>query len=161
MLLFKFARQLIGVRPTSTNLEHILSIAVRCLVLAVTVACATAPNAHVAADADVPPANCPKLTDRQAEAVSKYSAGAPADSLPPALFMSFVIDGQRATINVPKFQVSEAPMFYASLDPVDVLSITPLSRSEGAHWYRPCPGVEVIMIRTKAGNWRPNNSSRR
>jgi len=75
--------------------------------------------------------------------------------------MSFVIDGQRATINVPKFQISEAPMFYPPLDPADILTITPLSPSEGAHWYRPCPGVEVIMIRTKSGNWRPDNPSRR
>jgi hypothetical protein len=115
----------------------------------------------MSADSDVSPANCPKLTDRQAEAFSKYSAVAPTDSLPRALFMSFVIDGQRATINVPKFQISEAPMFSPPLDPADILTITPLSPSEGAHWYRPCPGVEVIMIRTKSGNWRPDNPSRR
>jgi hypothetical protein len=75
--------------------------------------------------------------------------------------MSFVIDGQRATINVPKFHISEAPMFYPSVDAADILSITPLSPSEGAHWYRPCPGVEVIMIRTKAGDWRPKNPKQR
>jgi hypothetical protein len=138
-----------------------VSNAVRCLVLAVAVACGSIPKPHVAADSDVPPANCPKLTGRQAEALSKYSASAPADSLPRAVFISFVIDGQRATINVPKFQISEAPIFYPPLNPADILSISPLSPSEGAHWYRPCPGVEVIMIRTKSGNWRPDNPSRR
>ena len=137
-----------------------MSNAVRCLLLAVPVACASTPKPQVAADSDAPPAICPKLTGRQAEAFSK-SASRAVDSLPRALFMSFVIDGQPATINVPKFQNSEAPLFYPPLNPADILSIKPLSPSEGAHWYRPCPGVEVIMIRTKAGNWRPDNSSRR
>jgi hypothetical protein len=122
--------------------------------LAVTIGCAATPRTHVASES-LPPANCPKLTEKQAEAFSKYSPRTPADSLPRALFMSFVIDGHRATINVPTFQVSEAPMFYPSINPSDLLSITPLSPSEGARWYRPCPGVQVIMIRTKSGNWRP------
>jgi hypothetical protein len=132
-----------------------VSRAARCLVLTVAVACATTPKGHVAADSDVPRADCPKLTDAQAEAFRKYGARTVGDSLPKALFMSFVIDGHRATMYVPKFQVSEAPMFYPEVDPGDILSMTPLSRTEAARWYRPCPGVEVIMIRTKAGNWRP------
>lgn len=135
--------------------------AVRYLLLAVAVGCTSTPKPHAAADSDVPPLNCPKLTGPQAEALSKYSASAAADSLPRALFMSFVIDGHRATINVPKFQISEAPMFYPSVDPADILSITALSPREGAHWYRPCPGVDVVTIRTKSGNWRPSNPSRK
>jgi hypothetical protein len=75
--------------------------------------------------------------------------------------MSFVVDSQRATINVPKYRISEAPMFYPELNPNDIASITPLSPSEAAHWYRPCPGVEVIMIRTKSGTWRPDTTRRR
>jgi hypothetical protein len=138
-----------------------VSNAVQCLVLAMAVGCTSTPKPHVAADSDVPPANCPKLTGRQAEAVGKYSASASADSLPRALFMSFVIDDHRARINVPKFQTSETPMFYPEVNPADILSITPLSPSEAAHWYRPCPRVEVIMIRTKAGNWRPEKPRRR
>jgi hypothetical protein len=117
-----------------------VSNAVRCLVLVVVVGCAGSRASHVATDSDLPPANCPKLTGS---------------------YMSFVIDDQRATINVPKFQFSEAPIFYPSVNPDDILSITPLSPSEAARWYRPCPGVEVIMIRTKAGNWRPDIPSRR
>ena len=121
-------------------MNPIVSNAVRCLVLVVVVGCASSRASHVTTDSDLPPTNCPKL------------AGS---------YMSFVIDDQRATINVPKFQTGEAPMFYPPLNPTDIVSITPLSASEGAHWYRPCPGVEVIMIRTKAGNWRPDIPSRR
>lgn len=117
-----------------------MSNAVPCLILVLVVGCAGRRASHVATDSDLPPAFCPKS---------------------PGSYMSFVIDDQRATINVPKFQTGEAPLFYPSVNPADILSITPLSPSEAALWYRPCPGVDVIMIRTKAGNWRPDNPSRR
>jgi hypothetical protein len=135
---------------------------VRCLVFAVAVGCTSIPKPGVPTNSDVSPSNCPKLTDRPVvEAGGRTAQPLPADSLPRAVFMSFVIDGQRATINVPKFQFSEAPLFYPSVDPADIVSITPLSPSEAARWYKPCPGVEVIMIRTKSGNWRPSYPSRR
>jgi hypothetical protein len=75
------------------------------------------------------------------------------DSLTKAVFMNIVIDDQRAAMNVPKYQINEAFTFDPPLDPREILSITTLSPSEGARWYRPCPGVEVIMIRTKSGKW--------
>ena len=117
-----------------------MSNAVCCGALVLVAACTGGRASHVSTDSDLPPANCPKL------------AGS---------YMSFVVDSQRATINVPKYQNSEAPLFYPELSPSDIVSITPLSPGEAAHWYRPCPGVEVIMIRTKSGTWRPDTTRHR
>jgi len=138
-----------------------MSSAVRYFMLAATMACASTSKTHIAPESELPPANCPKLTEKQAEAFSKYSASHPTDSSPRAVYMSLVVDGQRATINVPVFQNNEAPLFYPSISPADIVSITPLSPSEGARWYRPCPGVQVVLIRTKSGNWRPENPKHR
>jgi hypothetical protein len=129
--------------------------------LAVTIACASTPKTGIAPESELPPTPCPKLTEKQAEAFSKYSASHPTDSTPHALYMNFIVDGQRATINVPTFQYSEAPLFYPSISPADIVSITPLSPSEGARWYRPCPGVQVVLVRTKSGNWRPETPKHR
>ena len=127
----------------------------RCLILLTVVACTSAPKARVEeADPELPPANCPKVPDWVGEAMSKYGASKTAvDSLRKAAFMNIVIDDKRAAMNIPKYQTNEAFTFHPPLDPRDILSVAPLSPSEGARWYRPCPGVEVIMIRTKSGQW--------
>ena len=126
------------------------------------VTCASAPKAPVERTvSELPPANCPKLPDWVAEAMSKRGASnAAVDSVRNAAFMSIVIDDKRAAMNVAKYQVSEAPIFHPPLDPREILSMTQLSTREGARWYRPCAGVEVIMIRTKSGQWgqNPGNS---
>jgi hypothetical protein len=134
-----------------------MSSALRNFMLALTMACAGTQKTYISPESELPPANCPKLTEKQVEAFSKYSASHPTDSSPHALYMSFVVDGERATINVPTFQYSEAPLFHPSINHADIVSMTPLSPSEGARWYRPCPGVQVVLIRTKSGNWRPEN----
>ena len=128
----------------------------RHFMLAVTIACASTSKTHIVPQSELPAATCPKLTEKQAEAFRKYSASHSTDSAPRALYMSFVVDGQRATINVPTLAFIESPLFHPSINPDDIVSMTPLSPSEGARWF-PCPGVQVILIRTKSGNWRPEN----
>jgi hypothetical protein len=83
------------------------------------------------------------------------------DSLKSNAFMSIVIDDKRAAMNVPKYQINEAFTFHPPLDPRDILSITPLSPGEGARWYRPCPGVQVTMIRTRSGHWGQDGGIRK
>jgi len=129
--------------------------AVRYLMLLAMSACTAAAKTRVVrTDSELPPANCPKLPDRVVDAMSKQGASKGAiDSLRKAAFMNIVIDDKRAAMNISKYEINEAFTFHPPLDPRDILSITPLSPSEGARWYRSCPGVEVIMIRTKSGKW--------
>lgn len=131
---------------------------VRYLVLFAMSACTTAAKTPIArTDSDLPPANCPKLPDRVADAMTKQGASkAAGDSVRKTAFMSIVIDDKWAAMNLPRYELNEAFTFHPPLDPRDILSITPLSPSEGARWYRPCPGVQVMMIRTRSGKWGQN-----
>jgi hypothetical protein len=126
-------------------------------------ACTAAAKRPVARTAsELAPANCPKLPDWVADAMSKQGASKGAvDSLRKAAFMNIVIDDKRAAMNISKYEINEAFTFHPPLDPRDILSITPLSPSEGARWYRSCPGVEVIMIRTKSGKWGQDSGNSR
>lgn len=137
---------------------------IRYLILVVLMAACSATRKRPVArtDSELPPANCPKLPDWVADAMSKHGASKGAvDSLRKAAFMNIVIDDKRAAMNIPRYEINEAFTFHPPLDPREIMSIAPLSPSEGARWYRSCPGVEVIMIRTKSGKWGQDSGTSR
>jgi hypothetical protein len=76
--------------------------------------------------------------------------------------VSFIVDGQRAIWNVPNstqigIEVGRGPMpeFNPLIDRGNVQSVKALQPDEAKRLYNACPGVLVVLIRTKAGNWRP------
>ena len=124
------------------------------LLLAMSACAATGKTPIARTDSELPPANCPKLPEWVVEAMSKQGASkAAVDSVRKAAFMNIVIDDKRAAMNVPRYEINEAFTFHPPLDPREILSITQLLPSEATRWYRPCPGVDVVMIRTKSGKW--------
>ena len=131
------------------------------LILLAVVACTAAPKAHLAVtDSELPPANCPKLADAQDHASGKQnqpSALLDLDTTRKAPFVSFVIDGRRAAMNIPTDRWNEVPILDHPFDASQIVSITHLSPRDGAQWYKPCPGVMIIVIRTKTGDWGSNS----
>ena len=73
--------------------------------------------------------------------------------------MSIIIDGRRAAWNLPDSMMSENITF--GLLRSDIKSMKPVEREEAERIYGVCPGVDLVLIETKSGNWQPPKSKSR
>jgi hypothetical protein len=104
-------------------------------------------------------ANCPVTAYSETD---RKSSNLSVSSRANAEFVSFIVDGQRAIWNVPNaarlgIEYSRGPMpeFNPPIDRGNVQSVKALQPDEAKRLYNACPGVLVVLMLTKAGNWRP------
>ena len=74
-------------------------------------------------------------------------------------FMSIIIDGKRAAWNYPVAKMSENINF--GLQRSDLKSMKRVESDEAERVYGVCPGVGLVLIETKSGNWQPSTSKSR
>lgn len=103
---------------------------------------------------------CPRL-----RADSSGATSAAADSL--ALerarkyprFISIIVDGRRAAWNYPVDMMSENITF--GVQRGDIKSMKGVDWQDAEGVYGVCPGVGLVLIETKSGNWQPPTSKSR
>lgn len=76
--------------------------------------------------------------------------------------LSIIIDGRIAVWNYPRSQMDDyTSTFNPSVRASELKSVIVVKPEEAERLYGGCPGVPIMVIETKSGNWHPADSTSR
>ena len=131
------------------------------LKLAITVltafACASSPKV---AARNISEPSCPRLgADSSGPKTALDDSIALSQARKYPKFVSIIVDGKRAAWNYPMSMMSENTSF--GIKRGEIKSMRGVDWEEAARVYGTCPGVSLILVETKSGNWQPPPSKSR